>query len=104
MRSTIVETGSRALLAAALAQRRIVELTYAGRRRVVEPHVLGTYHGRLQLLAYQVAGQSSSGGLPEWRRFDVDRIFRVQLLESHFGTRPARDHARFDEVIAFVGS
>ncbi|MCV5751998.1 hypothetical protein OFN51_24555, partial [Escherichia coli] len=58
----------------AIQNKLVIEFTYSNRLRVVEPHVLGVCNGNVQVLAYQIGGQSSSGGLPEWRRFDLFRI------------------------------
>lgn len=68
----------------ALAARAVIEFTYHGRRRTVEPHDLGVRHGVTQLLAYQVRGGSRSGGIPEWRRFDVDDIKEIKLTGESF--------------------
>jgi hypothetical protein len=82
-------------LADAITRRSAVSLTYArdggSGPRVVHPHVLYTgSDGRLLLDAYQVAGHSTSGGLPAWRVFDVEAVERVDLLPQHFD--PAVDY------------
>lgn len=89
----------------AIAARKLVEFTYHGRRRVVEPHDLGVHRGVTQLLAYQVRGGSKSGGIPEWRRFDVDEIGNLTLKEqSFFVPREAwiRNKPQWDYAIAAV--
>lgn len=53
----------------AIDQRRVVRFFYDGRKRVAEPHVLGTKYGRLQVLTWQTGRQSSSDPLSDWRRF-----------------------------------
>lgn len=92
-------------LASAIAQRKLVEFTYGRHTRVVEPHVLGTHDRVLQLLAYQVGGTSSSGGLPEWRRFDVDKILNLRVLSDTFSgprdTNPFKN-SEFDVLHAVV--
>ncbi|HET6726325.1 MAG TPA: WYL domain-containing protein [Gammaproteobacteria bacterium] len=83
----------------------IVAFNYHGRRRVVEPHDLGVLHGETQLLAYQVEGGSRSGGIPEWRRFDLDDVENLTLTGRCFGA-PRRDwirrKPRWDRRIAAV--
>jgi predicted DNA-binding transcriptional regulator YafY len=88
----------------AIRERRVVEFDYERRHRVVEPHTLGILDGAEQLLGYQLGGESSSGPLPDWRRFRVRAIENLQLLAQRFGSRPGRSgrHASFDRVLEFV--
>mgnify|MGYP001796208409 CR=1 FL=1 len=71
------------ILAAALAQRRPVRLTYHGRQRTVCPHALGWKNDKAMLLAYQSSEQTSTGALPGprqgWRNLFVDEICDVTL-------------------------
>ena len=93
------------LIRSAIANRQVIEFTYRGLHRVAEPHVYGLHKGKRQLLTYQIRGESSSGGLPNWRRVDVDDISDVQALHESFpGPRPtvSGEHSSFDEVIAIV--
>lgn len=93
-----------ALIREAIAQYRLLAFDYNGRPRVVEPHLYGAVGGVLQLQAFQVGGSSSSGSLPEWRLFRVEKMLRAELLESHFAG-PRQDSARsrrFDQVLANV--
>lgn len=97
----------RSAIIRAIRERRIVEFDYDGHRRVAEPHTLGVVHGDLQLLAYQIAGSSRSGKLPEWRRFHVNRISDLLLTDTRFsGIRPSPSghHAHWDYKIAFIPS
>lgn len=50
-------------IAAAIREKRLVEFEYRGHARVCEIHIFGQKDGRDQILAYQVDGSSSSGGL-----------------------------------------
>ena len=89
----------------AITERRVVHFRYGGFLRVGEPHVLGMYRGAVQLLFYQTGGRSSSGQLPEWRRFNLSGISRVSLEDQRFpGGRasPSGQHAKWDERFAFV--
>ena len=79
------------LLARALRERRPVRARYRGANRVLCPHVLGWKDGRPKVLAYQVAGSTSQGGLPEdprqcWRSMFVDEITMVVLADVHWKT------------------
>jgi hypothetical protein len=88
----------------AILNKRLIELDYKGRPRVVEPHDYGIQNGRVRLLAHQIAGESSTR-LPGWRMLDVDRIDRVVVLEQEFrgsrGTFHSR-HKDWEEVFARV--
>lgn len=90
---------------AAIASKRLVQFTYDGLNRIAEPHVYGILNGKRQLLVFQVAGQSSSGNLPNWRRVDVARISTMRMLDETFPGRrpyPSGDHSSFDTVLAVV--
>jgi predicted nucleotidyltransferase len=92
------------LLHDAIDRHRVVRFDYNGRPRIAEPHVLGTKDGRLQILTWQTDGASSSGPLPDWRRFFVDELARLELTDETFsGPRlaPGR-HSSFDRQIAVV--
>ena len=93
------------VIASAIAAKRIVEFMYSGHRREVEPHVLGELNGTLQLLSYQIGGSSSSGGIPEWRRFDLGKMSGLRVLDHTFaGARPVPSgkHSSWDRQIAVV--
>lgn len=89
----------------AIVSKKIIEFTYGGYPRVVEPHVLGIQDGSLQFLGYQVAGSSSSGGIPEWRRFNLDGVSGLTITDQKFpGPRPfpSGRHSSWDHQIAVV--
>jgi predicted DNA-binding transcriptional regulator YafY len=87
-------------LRTAIKHRHVVEFSYSGRTRIVHPHaifVAGT--GTHCLDAVQVRGRSTSGPLPGWRRFDLNRIDAVTILDERFEIDPefdqrARDYRR----------
>lgn len=88
----------------AIDARVLVEFYYNGALRIAEPHVLGVKDGRLQVLTYQVGGRSSSGLLPDWRRFFVDQLSQLQVTSRAFVPQPftfGRQSA-FDRQIAVV--
>jgi predicted DNA-binding transcriptional regulator YafY len=89
----------------AIQNKKLIEFTYGGHLRVVEPHVLGTQGGVIQVLGYQIGGSSSSGGIPEWRRFDVSKMSGISISNESFpGKRPfpSGKHSSWDLQIAIV--
>lgn len=89
----------------AIANKRLLQLTYTSQVRVVEPHDYGRNKGVVRLLAYQIEGTSTAHG-PAWRDFDVARIEACAVLERTFrGSRGAahRNHKGWDELYARVG-
>ena len=73
--------------------------------RIIEPHDYGVLEGEAirKLLAYQLKGNSRSGGLPDWREFAVAGIRRMTVLRERFqGTRLALKHHKWDRVFASV--
>jgi hypothetical protein len=94
-----------AVIRMAISNKQLVEFTYHGLRRVAEPHVYGVLRGKHQLLTYQVAGESSSGRLPDWRRVELSGISGLRVLDEHFpGARPSPSgrQSKFDAVLAVV--
>ena len=92
-------------LVLAISPRRVVEFRYRQLPRLAEPHTVGINTEDVeQLLAYQLGGRSSSGPLPDWRRFDVDEIENLVVRDETFPRRPAPSgrHARWKTIIAFV--
>ena len=57
---------------------------YHGHVRLLCPHALGWKNGRAKLLAYQAAGTTSSGPLPDasqrWRSLFVDEIQDASIV------------------------
>lgn len=89
----------------AIQNKLVIEFIYSNRLRVVEPHVLGVCNGNIQVLAYQIGGQSSSGALPEWRRFDLFRISNLRVTSQAFAGRrpsPSGTHSPWDRELEIV--
>ena len=94
--STIIE---------AIETKKMLQFNYHGYERIVEPHVYGTKNGKDALQSYQVSGKSSSGGLPQWRRFFLDDLHDIKILNESFpGKRdyPSGIHSSFDNIIKLV--
>jgi hypothetical protein len=69
----------------AIAGRRLVELDYNGRRRLIEPYSHGfSSDGREMLVGYQRAGGSDSGQIEGWKALAVERIERLALVDVSF--------------------
>ena len=102
-----VATEIDALLRKAIEEKRLVELVYKEKRRIVEPHDYGVQKGSIKLLGYQLAG-ASSGPLPNWRWFDVDSITAISLLDRKFpggrggSYRSSGNHHQWDELFLRV--
>src|SRR5438132_2854406 len=80
-------------LVTAIAERRLIRFVYDGRPRIAEPHDYGVRNGSVQLLVYQIGGESRSGGLPEWRCVKLAGVSELQLLDIQFeGPRAAGRH------------
>lgn len=90
---------------AAVKAKKVLSFTYDGLLRVVEPHVYGIQNGIAEVLGYQIRGSSSSGGLPNWRRFKLQLIQNLRLLDEEFPGRrsvPSGKHSRWDQQIIIV--
>lgn len=76
-------------LARSLGERRPLSARYHGQQRVVCPHALGWSGQRAKVLAYQVAGGTSTGVLPgapeqRWRSMFVDEIETPVIVEERW--------------------
>ncbi len=73
----------------AIEQKKIVSFSYQWRSRVAEPYLIGIHEeeNEKMLRAYQVEGESKSGGLPDWRLFRLDQISRLKLKDENFTAR-----------------
>lgn len=93
-------TGVEQLLRRAIRERRLVEFWLHALRRVGEPHLYGVHKGVAQLLLYQTSGESRSGGLPAWRRVNLEEVHGLRVLEERFaGGRLAGRRGDWDEVL-----
>jgi len=93
------------LIKQAIREKKLVEFNYSGHHRIIEPHVLGVNNGITQLLGYQIGGSSMSGGIPDWRRFDLLNISGLSIKADTFPGRrafPSGRHSSWDNQIAVV--
>jgi hypothetical protein len=99
-----VDTDLDESIRSAIANRRLVQFTFDGKPRVVEPHDYGILAGVRTLFGLQVRGESSSR-LPGWRPFATDRIKDLVALTETFAGSRGHEHTRhkkWDEVFARV--
>ncbi len=69
----------------AIHDRCVLEFTYHGHPRVVEPHAYGLSRtGREMIRCYQTGGTSDSGMVPCWRPMLVGEIESLIVTEEHF--------------------
>lgn len=83
----------------------MIKFVYGGHERIAEPHVAGIKDDKEGVLTYQTDGTSSSGSLPMWRRFDLDKMSRLKVLDDAFpGPRPypSGTHSSWDETYEVV--
>ncbi len=97
-----------AALRLAIADKRLIEVGYGGRLRVVEPHDYGVKGGATMLLAYQltVEGRRAMRDVG-WRLLHVSRIESCRVTDDTFpGGRgeSSQRHMTWDQLFARVGS
>src|SRR4051794_17155342 len=69
----------------AIATRAVVEFSYDGGSRTVEPHCHGvSTAGNEVLRGYQTAGYSESGNPIAWKLFDVSKIEGLSVTNRTF--------------------
>jgi len=79
-------------LCEAIDDRRVVTFNYNWRYRKVEPYFVGEHDGEDESMVrtFQVAGESVSGGIPDWRLFRLRRISNLVITEESFSPRRAQ--------------
>ena len=70
----------------AISEKKLLVFDYNGYHRIVESHVYGRKNDKNGILAYQIRGQSSSGGLG-WRRMYMKKITNMRVLGETFPGR-----------------
>ena len=82
----------------AVSNKRPIEASYDGRRRLLCPHRLGRNRaGHLRVLCYQYGGGSQSGlelsdPSANWRCLILEKLGKVKLLDEDWRTAP--NHSR----------
>lgn len=73
------------LIILAIQQRAIVNFTYNGLLREVEPYIFGLFeNNQLILSGYQVGGESASHDVPAWKTFYVNKIKHFIVSKKKF--------------------
>lgn len=86
----------------AINEKRLVEFSYDGYHRQVEPYKLGeTTAGNRVLTGYQVAGESSSGNVPGFKMFDITKIWSLSTTSQTFH-EPQPEYSRTDERLSRI--
>ena len=83
----------------------MLRFKYHDKERIVEPQDYGIQKGVVYLFTYQTAGESSSSRLPDWRKFAVLSMSKLELLDETFpGSRsvPLQRHQEWDVLFARV--
>jgi len=93
------------LIQTAIHERRLLRFFYHGKERIVEPQDYGMQKRIAYLFTFQTAGESSSSGLPDWRKFAVLSMSNVELLDEPFPCSravPSQKHQDWDVLFARV--
>lgn len=89
----------------AIHKKHVLRFIYKNQVRIAEPQDYGIQKGTANLFTYQIGGESSSSPLPDWRKFVVQKISSLELLEQTFaGSRavPSQSHQEWDVLFARV--
>lgn len=71
----------------AITNQNVIEFSYEGESREVEPHCYGkTTAGNEGLRAFQIGGYSSSGKMG-WKMYDLGKAEDINLLDDTFDVR-----------------
>ncbi|MEO0300282.1 MAG: hypothetical protein ABIM58_05845 [candidate division WOR-3 bacterium] len=91
------------LICKAIKSKRIIKFNYEGFERIVEPHTYGIHKdtGNKVLSAYQIGGYSSSGKIPSWRLYLVDKITNLKITDKIF-TEPRPGYRRGDSRMSLI--
>lgn len=94
------------LIRRAMLHKSPIQAVYKERRRMLCPHVLGrNKDGRLQVLCYQFAGESSRGlehgeSAANWRCIPLDGLRSVELLDLPW--RSGVKHSNIQTCIEYI--
>jgi predicted DNA-binding transcriptional regulator YafY len=89
------------IICSAIRSKRVIQFSYHGGVRDVEPYCYGRSGESVELLrAYQLRGVSRSGESAGWKMFRVEELSGLSLTFETFTPRAEYDPA--DTVITFV--
>ncbi|WP_293942792.1 MULTISPECIES: hypothetical protein [unclassified Sphingobacterium] len=88
----------------AIKGQNLLEFSYNGHQRVVEPHTFGVSTKRNDSLsAYKVGGTSDKGVVPDWKLFTISKIVNLEKSDETFtGTRSGytKNDSRMSKIYA----
>lgn len=69
----------------AIKHKNLLEFTYKGLTRIVEPHTLGVNLKDNEILsAFQIDGESDTIEIPGWGLFSITKISDLKILDENF--------------------
>jgi len=84
----------------AIENQNVIEFTYEGETRIVEPHCYGlTTKGNEGLRAFQIGGYSSSGSMG-WKMYDLGKADDIEISNETFESRD--DYSRGDKHMSEI--
>jgi hypothetical protein len=90
------------LICLAIQERRLIDFSYAGGFRKVEPYVHGTSEQANEVLSgFQVAGHSASGRSIGWKMFEVEKMEHLTILPETFAVSRS-DYNPRGRVMAWI--
>jgi hypothetical protein len=77
----------------AIRERRLLEVVYHDRARVIAPHVYGVDTTGDELLSgYQISGDSRGGQPTGWKSLKIAQVSKLELTALHFHPRQEYRH------------
>jgi hypothetical protein len=91
-------SNSLGVLRYAVENRKQVRAVIRSLPRVFCPHIIGIRGLHWHAVVWQFDGYSSIGDLPNWRRFEIDEIKNLEVVDGpwHRGFKRTRDPKRFE--------
>jgi len=80
-----------AIICQAIKERKVLQFSYEGNIRIVEPFTLGNHKdtGNLVLSAFRIGGYSKSANEPQWRLYIVNEMQNLSSTNQRaMATRP----------------
>jgi predicted DNA-binding transcriptional regulator YafY len=93
------------IIADAINNKNLIEVTYDRDIRLVEPHVLGYKNSKLELLVWQLNNYGEVSSTNEWRTFEIQKITNIKITTQTFlGARATKSysHPSWTQIIAKV--
>lgn len=87
--SAMESSAAKELICRAMRERKLLEVVYHQRQRLVAPHIFGIdTTGAETLSCYQVAGGTTGGDRQGWKSFKTCELVVKQISTLHFHPRP----------------